>query len=70
MDKLIEALTIFKKYANEFQLKFPTRCEHDVMYVPIEAELVSPEDIKRLAELGFDVSEETDGFRSYDFGSC
>jgi len=69
MKDLIEALTILAKYMDPEQ-KWPTHCEHDVLYVcHIDEEDVSEEDTKRLDELGFHPSEEG-GFQSYRFGSC
>ena len=68
MDKLIEALQIFLKYGNP---AYPTHCEHDTLCIcGIEPEDVSPEDTKKLDELGFFVSEEYDGFISFRFGSA
>lgn len=68
MKDLIEALNIFLKYGNP---NWPTHCEHDVMYVSIDPEIVSPEDIKRLGELGFlPDNEGNETFYSYKFGSC
>ena len=69
MKDLIEALIIFAKYMDPEQ-KWPTHCEHDILYVcHIEEADVSEEDIKRLDELGFFPSEEG-GFQSFRFGSC
>ena len=69
MKDLIEALIILAKYMDSEQ-KWPTHCEHDVLYVcHIDEEDVSEEDTKRLDELGFHPSEEG-GFQSYRFGSC
>lgn len=69
MDELIEALTIFKKYAPD--CKFPTNCWHDTMGVPVvDPEDVSEEDTKRLDELGFFVCSDLGTFISYRFGSC
>lgn len=66
MDDLIEALTIFRKYANP---DYPTHCEHDTLWICIDPELVTDEDdIKRLDELGFFLSD--DGFQSFKFGSA
>lgn len=70
MKKLIEALNIFLKYGDS---DFPTHCEHDVLYiVGIEPSVVSEEDIKKLDELGFHISEEHEymGFYSYRYGSA
>lgn len=70
MEKLIEALQIFLKYGNP---DFPTHCEHDVMYIAgIDPEDVSEEDIAKLDELGFIISDESgeNGFQSYKYGSA
>jgi len=67
MDDLIEAFNIFRKYGNP---EFPTHCEHDVMYVAIEYNKVSDEDICKLEDLGFDQNEADMGFKSYRFGSA
>lgn len=67
MKDLLEAINIFIKYGNP---NYPTNCSHDELYVNIDSSLVSEEDIKRLDELGFFVSEEYGGFLSYKFGSC
>jgi len=69
MKDLIEALTILAKYMDPEE-KWPTACEHDVLYVcNVEAEDVSDDDLKRLKELGFSPSEDG-GFQSFRFGSC
>lgn len=68
MEDLIKALQIFLKYGNPHN---PTHCEHDVLHVDIDPELVSDEDIKLLDDLGFFVSEDNpDGFDSFRYGSC
>lgn len=68
MDKLIEALTIFKKYANN---DYPTHCEHDVLYVVgIEKDDVSKEDTKKLNELGFAWDSDVDCWGSFLYGSA
>lgn len=66
MDDLIEALQIFRKYGNP---NYPTCCEHDELYVMIEVDLVSPEDIKALENLGFSPND-VEGFSSFRFGSA
>ena len=70
MKDLIEALQILLKYANDDYA--PTHCEHDQLYIgcDIEREKVSEEDIKKLDELGFFWTDESDGFMSFRFGSC
>lgn len=68
MDALIEALTIFRKYAN---LPWPTNCEHDELVIMgVTREMVSDEDHKRLEELGFIYSESYEHYLSYKFGSA
>ena len=70
MSDLIEALQIFLKYGNP---RWPTHCEHDVlMIVDIDPDDVSPEDKKKLDELGFIVANEfgDDAFMSFRFGSA
>lgn len=67
MEKLIEALTILMKYGNP---NYPTHCEHDELYVDINPELVSDEDINKLEELHFYANDDYDGFTSTYFGSC
>jgi len=66
MDDLINALTIFRKYANPAS---PTHCEHDTLYVMISPAEVSAEDRATLAELGFHAGEEL-SFYSFRFGSA
>lgn len=68
MDQLIEALTIFRKYAN---LPWPTNCSHDELAIMgITREQVSDEDHARLYELGFIYSESNEVYISYKFGSA
>ena len=68
MEDLIKAFQIFAKYT---QAKYPTSCEHDRMYVHVDPDEVSEEDIKSLEELGFNVDDEgVFGFSSYKFGSA
>jgi hypothetical protein len=71
MYNLIEALIILAKYARPDR---PTYCEHDVLFISPEISpiLVSDEDINKLEELGFFVTDE-DGeecFKSHRFGRC
>jgi len=69
VEDLIKALQIFLKYGNP---DYPTHCEHDYLYVDINPELVSKEDIKLLDELGFVIDQEYggNGFGSFKYGSC
>ena len=65
MSDLIEALQIFLKYGDP---KYPTCCQHDILQVMIDVNLVSDEDKARLKELSFNIF---DGyFTSYRFGSA
>ena len=67
MEDLIKALQIFYTYSTD---KYPTHCEHDVLYVTaVEPDVVSNEDTKRLHELGFIPSDEYNCFMSFRFGS-
>lgn len=68
MDKLIEALTIFRRYKNEER---PTHCEHDILgVVGIGKDEVSSEDTAKLDALGFFWSDEYDCWASFHFGSA
>lgn len=66
MNDLIEALRIFEKYCKGDVI----HCEHDVMFVLIEPEIVSEEDIQKLNEFGFFADYLDRSFTSYRFGSC
>lgn len=67
MDDLIQALTIFRKYAN---LYAPTNCTHDELYVIVDPAIVSAEDKALLEKLGFYPSGDGMGFVSYRYGSA
>lgn len=68
MKELIEALQIFLKYGNPDR---PTHCEHDEMWImEIEPSDVSENDIIKLDELGFFVSESDNCFKSFRYGSA
>jgi len=67
MDDLIHALMIFRKYSDT---QWPTHCEHDVLTVNINPEIVSEEDIALLSDLGFFTDDDDENFKSYAFGSC
>ena len=77
MEDLIKALQIFLKYGNS---RWPTHCEHDVLTVAIDPNIVSEDDIKALKALDFfTVGLEGDDedndcndpcFQSFRFGSC
>jgi hypothetical protein len=65
LSELIEALQICLKYGD---VSYPTHCEHDTLYLCIEAKKFSQEDKDKLKTLGFIEHEE--GFKSYKFGSA
>ena len=74
MSDLIEALQILLKYGNP---EYPTHCEHEELTINPEIYYgdVSPEDRKRLEELGFfigylDGEESESVFQSFRFGGC
>lgn len=67
MDDLIEALKIFRKYTNAYA---PSWCRHEELHIAVNPEDISEEDKNRLAELDFDISEDTEDFYSFRFGSC
>lgn len=69
MENLIKALQIFLKYGNS---KYPTHCEHDVLYIcGIDPVNVTAEDKRELGTLGFFVDEHDhdECFKSYHYGS-
>ena len=66
MNDLIEALKIFAKYGDPYS---PTHCEHDELMVMIDPADVSPEDLARLDDLGFEPNE-YETFSSFRFGSA
>lgn len=67
MENLIKALQIFLKYGNT---DYPTHCEHDVLYVLIDPNEVSPDDKEELDRLGFCSNPESNNFMSYRYGSA
>lgn len=67
MEDLIKSLQIFLKYGNP---KYPSCCEHDVMYIHINYDIVSEEDKIELDKLGFHEDKENNMFKSYRYGSC
>ena len=70
MNDLITALQILSKYCDKNKSKFPTHCEHDVMYVTcVKPEDVSKKDLDALGLLGFFPCKDIPGFRSFRFGS-
>lgn len=69
MEDLIKAFNIFLKYSD---IKYPTHCEHDYLYVNVHPDKVSDDDKKTLEGLGFFIDSEFGGygFGSFRFGSC
>ncbi len=67
MNDLIKAFQIFAKYTDD---DHPTMCEHDIMYVNVEADIVTNEDVTLLEQLYFYVDEDNNNFYSTRFGSC
>lgn len=54
MKELIEALQIMLRYFKDADEKFPTHCEHDILYVwGVDFDKIPLEDVLRLYELGF-----------------
>lgn len=68
MEDLIKAMNIFNKYIPDES--YPTYCEHDVLRVNCNPELVSQEDIDELSELRFSADYIENDFYSFKFGSC
>ena len=69
MDDLIEALSIFKKYMED--VRYPTMCEHDVLYVCCDRTDLPEKDVIRLEELGFvPPSGVSECWSSFRFGSA
>lgn len=70
MNDLIKALQIFLKYVkDEHREKYPTTCEHDMLFVNCVApDDVSLDDLNELEQLGFFPYEDF-AFVSYRFGS-
>lgn len=70
MKDLIAALTILSRYTDT---KYPTHCEHDVLYVLVDPNLVPEKEKELLGTLGFYSGEtdiEIDCFYSYKYGSA
>ena len=73
MKDLITALQIMNKYGNP---DYPTICVHDALYITheIKPDEVSAEDVKKLHELGFFITDEFGSdnkqFKSHKYGSA
>lgn len=71
MDELIEALNLVRPYMDDYGVKYPTGCEHDVMWLNVEADSLPADVLARLEQLSFHPSDEYAGsLISYRFGSC
>ena len=66
MNDLIEALKIMLKHGD---VKYPTHCSHDELHIYPNSMDFTPDEFKRLDELGF-IPDDMDGFYSFRFGSC
>ena len=72
MKDLIKALQILLKYGNP---NYPTNCNHDELWIcGINPDNVSKNDIDKLDDLGFIISDEfgedNKQFKSYKYGSA
>ena len=67
MNDLIEALQIFVKYYNG---KYPTGCEHDVLYIYVDPSEVPKNEWEYLERLGFIADVDNQRFYSYRYGSA
>ena len=69
MEDLIKALRIFEKYCDEYHLKYPFCCDHDIIIMNGAGKNdVTPEDQEELHKLGWDPYEDF-GFYSFRYGS-
>ena len=69
MKDLIKALEIFLKYLPDGDIKFPTTCAHDMLFVNcVSPDMVSDIDKEELKNLGF-IPYEDFAFVTYRFGS-
>ena len=66
MNDLIEALQIMLKFGD---VKHPTHCEHDTLYIFPNSMDFTEEEFARLNKLGFHKSDDG-GFYSFKYGSC
>ena len=70
MEDLIKALTILNKYLEGYQKKYPTTCEHDVLFVQVDYTKISNDDLNELRDLGFRPREDLGNMMSTRYGSC
>ena len=70
MENLIKALIIISKYLEGYYKDYPTSCEHDVLYVHVNYEKISQEDLVELDKLGFIPNDDLSNMMSYRYGSC
>ncbi|MBP5723646.1 MAG: hypothetical protein J6X18_08765 [Bacteroidales bacterium] len=68
MEELIKALTILHRFLKKPNNKYPTACEHDVLYVgEIDYTKMSAKDVQELAKLGFYPGSDEDHADFEDF---
>lgn len=71
MDDLIEALNLVRPYMSDYGMKYPTGCDHDVLWLNVDADSIPADVIARLETLSFIPSEDySDSLISFRFGSC
>lgn len=70
MDDLIKAFEIVRPYMSEYGTKYPTHCRHYIMYLNVDPDKISEEDLKLLDDLSFVRDSESDMLVSHRFGSC
>ena len=68
MEDLIKALNIIWPYLEDYNNKWPTSCEHDILYVcGVDMDKIHIEEIHELYKLGFLPGSDEDGAKSVDF---
>lgn len=72
MNDLIAALSLIesKLDPDSYSYKYPIQCEHDDMYICVDVDLFTDEEIAKLDKWGFCREDGYDGFVSHRFGSC
>lgn len=71
MDDLIEALNLVRPYMTDYQVKYPTGCEHDVLFLNVNPDALPHSVLERLDELSFRPDYDyADSLTSHKFGSC
>jgi hypothetical protein len=70
MENLIRALTIISKYLDGYNKDYPTSCEHDVLFVHVDYNKITQDDLNELKILGFVPNVNSGNMVSYKYGSC